>query len=95
MWESCIPQWLQRLAGNIYIEKERLRWLGSLGEGGFAVVDKMELTDPEAISKEIVAVKKLKPGVIEDDEDLEELVEESNLLRRVKHKFFSLSTNVL
>jgi len=85
-WQRNIPELLQRLAGNIYIEKERLKLLGSLGEGGFAVVEKMELMSEDGHSRETVAVKKLKPGVIEDDEDLKELVEESNLLRRVKHK---------
>ena len=85
-WQTNIPALLQRLAGSIYIEKDRLTLLGSLGEGGFAVVEKMELLSEDRKSKETVAVKKLKPGVIEDDEDLKELVEESNLLRRVRHR---------
>lgn len=89
-WQLYIPELLQRLAGKIYIDKERLRCIGSLGEGGFAVVEKMELMSEDRKRKETVAVKKLKPGVIEDDEDLKELVEESNLLRRVKHKCISI-----
>ena len=84
--QSNIPELLQQLAGNIYIDKQRLKKLGSLGEGGFAVVEKMELHTDDKKSTETVAVKKLKPGVIEDDEDLKELVQESNLLRRVQHK---------
>lgn len=61
--------------------------IGSLGEGGFAVVHKMELMTEDRTSKEVVAVKKLKPGVIEDDKDLKELIQESNVLRKLKHRY--------
>eukprot|EP00210_Caulerpa_lentillifera_P006598 g6303.t1 len=81
-----MPMLLRQLAGSIYIENDRLKMLGSLGEGGFAVVHKMELISKDKNSREVVAVKKLKPGVIEDDKDLKELIEESNVLRKLQHR---------
>ena len=81
-----IPNFLQQLAGDIYVDKEKVNRLTRLGEGGFAVVHKAELRNGFARGPEIVAIKALKPGVIEDDEDLKELIQEANLLRKLEHR---------
>lgn len=76
---------LQCLAGSVYIEKKHVRILKKLGEGGFAVVEKARLSVPGR-DPEIVAVKTLKPGLIEDEVDLQELIQEANVLRKLKHR---------
>ena len=81
-----IPNFLQQLAGDIYVDKKNVNRLRRLGEGGFAVVHKAELRDGCAKSTDVVAIKALKPGVIEDDDDLKELIQEANLLRKLEHK---------
>lgn len=85
---------LQSLAGDDYIEKSHLELLKKLGEGGFAVVEKALLSVPGK-EPEVVAIKTLKPGLIKDEEDLHELIQEANVLRKLKHRLFSFSCQLV
>ncbi|CAD7702538.1 unnamed protein product [Ostreobium quekettii] len=80
-----LPIFLQQLAGDVYLDKSSVRLSKRLGEGGFAVVHKAELKGPGGAGT--VAIKALKPGIIEDDEDMKELIQEANLLRKMEHKY--------
>ncbi|GMH43672.1 hypothetical protein BSKO_11594 [Bryopsis sp. KO-2023] len=82
-----LTELLERLAGDQYIEKDHIRLLRKLGEGGFAVVEKAELDHGDGRDPEIVAIKTLKPGLIEDDQDLQELIQEANVLRKLKQRY--------
>eukprot|EP00803_Ostreobium_quekettii_P003919 evm.model.scf_1645.1 EVM.evm.TU.scf_1645.1 scf_1645:7861-13002(-) len=79
------PQFLQELAGDVYLDMANVNMGQRLGEGGFAVVHKAELKTEDGTHT--VAIKALKPGVIEDNEDMKELIQEANLLRKVHHRY--------
>eukprot|EP00803_Ostreobium_quekettii_P008647 evm.model.scf_300.2 EVM.evm.TU.scf_300.2 scf_300:43408-50945(-) len=80
-----LPHFLQELAGDVYLDTANIHLGKSLGEGGFAVVHKAELKTAKGTCT--VAIKALKPGIIEDDADMRELIQEANLLRKVHHKY--------
>lgn len=76
---------MQSLAGDDYIEKSHLQMQKKLGEGGFAVVERALLSIPGK-APAVVAIKTLKPGLIKDEEDLHELIQEANVLRKLRHR---------
>jgi hypothetical protein len=59
-----------------------------LGQGGFADVHAAELSDALLPSfSEAVAVKRLRPDVLQGPDDLREFLTEANLLRKLQHRW--------
>eukprot|EP00798_Chlamydomonas_sp_ICE-L_P005278 gene5278-18523_t len=59
------------------IKLEQLRTIKKLGEGAFAYVEKCEYTDKGG-EKNTVAVKKLKPGIMQNPDDVDTFMSEVN-----------------
>eukprot|EP00195_Chlamydomonas_chlamydogama_P013792 CAMPEP_0202899216 /NCGR_PEP_ID=MMETSP1392-20130828/7510_1 /ASSEMBLY_ACC=CAM_ASM_000868 /TAXON_ID=225041 /ORGANISM="Chlamydomonas chlamydogama, Strain SAG 11-48b" /LENGTH=475 /DNA_ID=CAMNT_0049585339 /DNA_START=83 /DNA_END=1507 /DNA_ORIENTATION=+ len=84
---------LQELLGDLFIHPNQLEFESLLGEGAFATVHKCSFT-PAAHNasagcpaglRMLVAVKRLKPEVLQGSDDLKEFLTEANLLRKLKH----------
>ncbi|PNW73467.1 hypothetical protein CHLRE_14g632860v5 [Chlamydomonas reinhardtii] len=78
---------LQELLGELFIAPERLTAQGSFGAGAFATVQSCSLDPPDGCGgpRLLVAVKSLKPEVLEDVEDLRRFLLEANLVRKLHH----------
>jgi serine/threonine protein kinase len=76
--------------GDSYIAKERLRVLKPLGQGAFATVELAELAAEGAGSRAAkpkqVAVKTLKPELLEKQGELDIFLDEIKLLRKMQHR---------
>ncbi len=60
--------------------------IARLGEGAFAVVEKAWYTPPGGGTKYVVAVKRLKPQMFENDEEFAMFVAEVALMRKLSHR---------
>lgn len=76
---------LRDMAGDAYIASENLSTVKKLGEGAFAVVDKCIYTAEGGGWEGPVAVKRLKPSVFENETDLQSFLNETKLLRKMRH----------
>ncbi|KAG2431212.1 hypothetical protein HXX76_009740 [Chlamydomonas incerta] len=78
---------LQELLGELFIAPERLTAQGTFGAGAFATVQSCSLDPPDGCGgpRLLVAVKSLKPEVLEDMEDLRRFLLEANLVRKLHH----------
>jgi serine/threonine protein kinase len=70
---SSPATWLSTLLGDLLIDYAQLSSFEPIGEGGFATVYRAQLTHRDG-SKEMVAVKKLRPERVQSEEDLKEFI---------------------
>eukprot|EP01024_Parvocaulis_polyphysoides_P052501 TRINITY_DN518_c2_g1_i2.p1 TRINITY_DN518_c2_g1~~TRINITY_DN518_c2_g1_i2.p1 ORF type:complete len:530 (+),score=78.88 TRINITY_DN518_c2_g1_i2:194-1591(+) len=82
-WPAVVESLLE-LAGDVYITPETVEPITQVGEGGFAKVYK-SLWKRNG-DEQVVALKKLKNTNLEP-EDLEELIGEANLLRKLDNPY--------
>ncbi|GAX74900.1 hypothetical protein CEUSTIGMA_g2346.t1 [Chlamydomonas eustigma] len=67
---------------DVEIRRRDLQQIGMLGQGAFAFVEKC-IYLPQ---KRVVAVKRLRPDVMKNSEDLKDLMKEIALIRKLRHK---------
>ncbi|KAG1667274.1 hypothetical protein FOA52_012563 [Chlamydomonas sp. UWO 241] len=81
---------LEELLGNLFIHPDRLKNEGTLGEGAYATVFRAQLAPPagdlQGGPATLVAVKCLKPSVLESNEQLKDFLMEANVMRKMRHR---------
>jgi serine/threonine protein kinase len=74
------------MSSESYIEPSQLTVIKRLGEGAFATVDLCWVTRPGQGQKLQAAVKRLKPEIFTQQEDLAAFIKEADLLRKMRHR---------
>ena len=75
---------LRELLGDLFIHPDMLQEEELLGEGAYATVHRSSLSPPGCGPCFVVAVKRLKPEVLSEMNDLKDFLMEANLMRKLK-----------
>ncbi|KAF5837365.1 kinase-like domain-containing protein [Dunaliella salina] len=80
---------LHELLGDMFVHPRSLKYEKLLGEGAFAAVHLARLLPPDVPHRKSagrpVAVKQLKPQVLQEPHDLKDFLMEVNVMRKLKH----------
>ncbi|KAK9918987.1 hypothetical protein WJX75_008520 [Coccomyxa subellipsoidea] len=76
---------LRDMTEDSHIDPSSLLKVKDLGEGAFATVDLCKYKTPTG-GEVLVAVKRLRPSIIKNKEELHNFVEETKLLRKLQHR---------
>ena len=77
---------LRDMCDDQLITPDRIRKIQVLGEGAFATVEKAKLLY-DGGGERLVAVKSLRPEVLQSKRDIESFATEVQLLRRLRHRY--------